>query len=232
MRKLTLLLALFSSAALAQPAATSQFLLRLDPTRAGFTLQNMTPEEARLATQHVQYLKSLLDSGKMTLAAQAFDPKGLWGIVIVNAPNLEAARALLEGDPGVKGNMFRGEVMPLRVVFEKVEVLKPNPAVSAELEGDWEGVISPMGGKGIRAVLHFKNQPDNSVKATLDSPDQGATGLLLTDVVQKGSSVEFQLRMAKASYKGELNKEATLITGQWAQGSTPVPLNFKKAVAK
>jgi uncharacterized protein YciI len=76
----------------------------------------MTPEEAALAPQHAKYLKSLLDSGKLSLAAQVFDPKGLWGIVIVNAPDLETARALLEGDPGVKGKMFRGEVLPVRVV--------------------------------------------------------------------------------------------------------------------
>jgi uncharacterized protein YciI len=123
MRKLILLIALFSGGAFAQPAATGQFLLRLEPTRTGFTLQNMSAEETRLATQHAKYLKSLLDSGKLSLAAQVFDPKGLWGIVIVNAPDRETARALLDGDPGVKGNMFRGEAIPLRVVF-----LKPDEA--------------------------------------------------------------------------------------------------------
>jgi hypothetical protein len=114
-----LFIALFSIAAFAQPAATGQFLLKIEPTRTGFTLQNMTPEEARLATQHIQYLKSLLGSGKLRLAAQVFDPKGLWGMVFVNAPDLESARALLDGDPMVKAKMFRGEVLPLRVVFEK-----------------------------------------------------------------------------------------------------------------
>ncbi len=119
MRRLILLIGLFAGAALAQAPATGQFLLKLEPTRAGFTLQNMTPEEARLATQHAQYLKSLLDSGKLSLAAQVFDPKGLWGVVIVNAPDAETARALLEGDPSVKANLFRGEVVPVRVVFQK-----------------------------------------------------------------------------------------------------------------
>lgn len=231
MGRLIFAAALFTGAALAQSPGNGQFLLRLDPTRPGFTLQNMTAEEASLATQHVQYLKSLLDSGALSLAAQVFDPKGLWGIVIVNAPDAQTARALLEGDPGVKGKMFRGEVMPVRVVFEKVEVAKTSPAVTAELEGDWEGAIE-TGGGSIRTVVHFRNQPDRTVKATLDSPDQGATGLALSDVVQKGSSVEFQLRMAKGSYKGELNKEATLITGQWTQGGAAVPLNLKKAPAK
>jgi uncharacterized protein YciI len=232
MRRLLSIAVLFSGAAIAQPAATGQFLLRIEPTRAGFTLQNMNAEEARLAAQHFQYLKSLHDSGKLSLAAQAFDPKGFWGIVIVNAPDRETARALLDGDPMVKANTFRGEVIPLRVVFEKpAEAARISPAVSADLEGDWEGMIDAMG-RGIRVIVHFRNQPDQTVKATLDSPDQGAMGLPLSDVVQKGSSLEFQLRMAKGAYKGELNTEATQIAGQWTQGGTPSPLNLKKATAK
>jgi uncharacterized protein YciI len=134
MRQFILLTACFAGAALAQPAGTGQFLLRIEPTRTGFTLQNMTPEEGKLAGAHAQYLKSLLDSGKMTLAAQVFDPKGLWGIVIVNAADRETARALLDADPMIKGNTFRGEVLPVRVVFEKpAEPPSPGVAVDAKI---------------------------------------------------------------------------------------------------
>ena len=132
MRKPIALLALLSGAAFAQAPATGQYLLRLDPIRPGFTLQNMTPEEGRLASQHLQYLVSLVDSGKLSLAAQVFDPKGLWGIVIVNAPDAETARALLEGDPGVKGKMFRGEALPVRVVLQKPADAGPAVAVDAK----------------------------------------------------------------------------------------------------
>jgi hypothetical protein len=232
MKQLLLLISLCAGAALAQPA-TGQFLLRIEPTRAGFTLQNMTAEEGRLAAQHVQYLKSLLDAGKLTMAAQVFDPKNFWGFVIVNAPDAETARKLLDGDPMIKANLFCGEVNPVRVVFEKpAEAPKASPAVSAELEGDWEGAISMMGGSGLKVIVHFKNQPDKTVKATLDSPDQGATGLALTDVVQKGASVEFQFRGAKGAYKGELNPEGTQIAGQWTQAGNATPLNLKKATTK
>jgi hypothetical protein len=33
--------------AVAQSAVTGQFLLRIEPTRSGFTLQNMTADEGR-----------------------------------------------------------------------------------------------------------------------------------------------------------------------------------------
>jgi hypothetical protein len=150
MRKLSLLGALLAGGCLAQPAATGQFLLRLEPTRPGFTLQNMSADEARLASQHLQYLISLLDSGKLSLAAQVFEPKALWGMVIVNAPDSEAARTLLEGDPGVKGKMFRGEVLPVRVVLQKSAAgdsaapFVPDPKTLAAYAGAYKSEQLPI----------------------------------------------------------------------------------------
>jgi uncharacterized protein YciI len=104
---------------LPQPAPPRQFLLRIEPVRPDFTLQTMNEQERQLAVGHMSYLKGLFDSGTLTLAGQAFDPKGFFGIIIVNAPDTEAARDLMEGDPGVKGKMFRGEVIPFRTVLER-----------------------------------------------------------------------------------------------------------------
>jgi len=167
-------MALFSGAAIAQPAATGQFLLRIEPTRTGFTLQNMTVEEARLASEHVQYLKSLLDSGKLSLAAQVFDPKGLWGIIIVNAPDRETARALLDGDPMVKANVFRGEAIPLRVVFEKP--VETAPAVTVDVKtlesysGTYKSEQIPLDIKAFvrdgNLFLQATGQPEFPLKAT------------------------------------------------------------------
>ena len=103
----------------AQQAPVRQFLLRIEPVRAGFTLQNMTEEEQKTAGAHLAYLKGLFAEGKLTLAGQAFDPKGFFGIIVVNAPDLESASRLLHGDPFVKGNLFRGDVVPFRSVLER-----------------------------------------------------------------------------------------------------------------
>jgi hypothetical protein len=175
MRIPVLLIALFSGEALAQSAATGQFLLRIEPTRTEFTLENMSAEEGRLAALHVRYLKSLLDSGKMSLAAQVFDPKGLWGIIIVNAPDRETARALLDGDPMVKGNMFRGEVFPLRVVFEKpAEAATPaatiDPEVLESYAGTYKSDQMPLDIKAFvkdgKLYLQATGQPEFPLKAT------------------------------------------------------------------
>ena len=108
---------LLCSSALAQTLPMRQFLLRIEPVRKDFTLQTMTEEERPVLDQHVAYLNGLFTAGKMTLAGQAFDPKGLFGIIIVNAADAQAATDILNGDPAVKSKFFRGEVIPFRVVF-------------------------------------------------------------------------------------------------------------------
>jgi hypothetical protein len=133
----------------------------------------MTAEEGRLAAQHAQYLKSLLDSGKLSLAALVSDPKALWGIVIVNAPDRETARALLDGDPMVKGNMFRGEVLPVRVVFEKpAEAAKPAVTVDLKILESYSGTYKsdqiPLAIKAFfkdgKLYLQATGQPEFALK--------------------------------------------------------------------
>jgi hypothetical protein len=110
----------------------------------------------------------------------------------------------------------------------KVELPKSSPAVAGEFEGNWEGTLETPGGS-LHLVIHFKNQPDKTVSATLDSPDQNSMGLPLTDVVQKGSAIEFQLRLVNGGYKGTLNKETTQLAGEWNQGGNSLPLTLKKS---
>ncbi len=149
-----------------------------------------------------------------------------------NAPDfdctIESATAMnctLNGPGGSVSGPFK------RTGEAKVEKPKPSSAVSKELEGDWEGALDTPNGT-LRLAVHFRNQPDNTVKATIDSIDQNAMGLPLNDVVQKESAVEFQLKMAGGSFKGTLNKEATQLAGDWTQGGGSLPLTLKKAAAK
>jgi uncharacterized protein len=117
MRRLLLLALLVSTAALSQLTQQRQFLLKYEAVRADFTLQNMTDAERPVLNEHGAYLKSLTDQGKLILGGQALDPKGLWGIVIITAPDADAANAMLQADPVIKAKIFRGVVIPFRVGF-------------------------------------------------------------------------------------------------------------------
>jgi uncharacterized protein YciI len=166
----------------------------------------MSAEETRLATKHVQHLKSLLDSGKLSLAAQVFDPKGFWGIVIVNAPDSQTARALLDGDPMVKANMFRGEAIPLRVVLQKPVETAPAATVDLKILESYSGTYkSDQMPLDIRAFvkegklyLQAAGQPEFPLKAASATQFGFAQAGI---VVEFDSSSSFTMKQGGASYR-------------------------------
>ena len=98
----------------------------------------------------------------------------------------------------------------------EVKITPPNPAVSKELEGDWEGAL-PGGGE--KVSFHFKNRPDQTVEATMESPRLRGTPQPFARVMQSGAQVEFALFIFGGSYKGTINNEGTAIAGAWTQGA-------------
>jgi hypothetical protein len=109
----------------------------------------------------------------------------------------------------------------------KVELIPASPAVAQEFEGDWEGSLQAPG-RAIRMIFHFKNQPDNTVAATIDTPDTGGLGLPLNDVKQTGKQIEFGIKIAHGEFKGILNQDATEITGQLSHEQSNMPLTLRK----
>jgi hypothetical protein len=109
----------------------------------------------------------------------------------------------------------------------KVETTPPSPAVDPKFEGDWDGSIDTPQGP-LRTIFHFQNQPDKTVKATVDSPDQNAFGLALCDIVQKDNAIELKFKIAQGAYKGTINADGTELAGEWTQRGATMPLKLKK----
>jgi hypothetical protein len=65
----------------------------------------------------------------------------------------------------------------------KVALIQISPAVSKELEGDWEGTLAASGAS-FPMIFHFKNQPDRTVSATVDIPVTNAMAIPINDVKQ------------------------------------------------
>ncbi len=138
----------------------------------------------------------------------------------------------LGADGEMKGTITNGQMSApvefARTGEAKVALIPPSPAVSKELEGDWEGVLE-VPGRSLRVALHFKNQPDNTVAATFVSLDMGAVAVPMNDVKQTGQKVEFGLKVAHGSFEGTLNKDGTELAGNLTHegGSSPFTLRKK-----
>ena len=138
----------------------------------------------------------------------------------------------LAPDGSMKGTISSPGSQPVefkRTGEAKVELIPASPAVSKQLEGDWEGSLKMPNG-GFRMVFHFKNQPDKTVLTTFDTPN--ATNLPLNDVKQAGQKVEFGMRIAHGAFQGTLNKEGTELAGQFSHEENNMPLTLRRKSAQ
>jgi len=89
----------------------SHWLCIIRPPRPTF-MDDSTPEEDQVMTDHFAYLTSLLDEGTLILAGPSLDP--VFGLIIFEAEDEEAARRLIERDPSVAAGVQTAELHPFR----------------------------------------------------------------------------------------------------------------------
>ncbi len=85
-----------------------------------------------------------------------------------------------------------------------------------QVAGDWQGTLQ-AGGSQLRVVLHITKNQDGGLSATLDSPDQGAYGLVVSAVSLNDSKLTFSADSVHGKYTGDVNSDATAIKGTWTQ---------------
>ena len=96
------------------------FLYKLIPPRPTFA-QDMTDAEAKLMQQHAAYWKSLMDRGLVIVFGPVSDPKGVYGVAVLELEEEADANALGGNDPTIKANVgFNFEVYPMdRAILRK-----------------------------------------------------------------------------------------------------------------
>jgi uncharacterized protein len=90
--------------------------------------------------------------------------------------------------------------------------------------GIWLGVLD-VGPIKLRLAFHVDQQPDGSLRVTLDSLDQGATGIPVDRATLTGSTVRFELSRLHASFEGKLDGDT--LVGTFTQGQ-PLPLALSR----
>jgi hypothetical protein len=102
-------------------------------------------------------------------------------------------------------------------------------AHAQDIAGDWKGVLN-AGGSELHLALHITKAADGTLKATLDSVDQGANGIPVSSISLKDSNLSLGVEAVHGTYEGKVTEDGKTISGTWSQG-TPLPLNFKRMVA-
>ena len=101
-------------------------------------------------------------------------------------------------------------------------------AQAQDILGDWQGTLK-AGPAELHLMVHISAGTNGTLKATMDSLDQGANGIPISTIALKDSKLTFASDVIHATYEGKVNAGATAIEGTFTQGQ-PFPLNLTRVV--
>lgn len=87
------------------------YFLKLNPRRPTFAM-DMTDEEKAIMQQHVAYWGDLMNKGMVVVYGPVMDPKGPYGMGVVEAESEEQLKELTQNDPASSINSY--EYYPMR----------------------------------------------------------------------------------------------------------------------
>jgi len=122
--------------------------------------------------------------------------------------------------------MVRKDAMKKLLVTFAVILLTTALSLAQDITGDWNGALS-VNGAELRLVLHITKNPDGTLKSTLDSVDQNATGIPVTSTTLKDFALSLKVDAVNGTYEGKVSADAKEIAGTWTQGAG-LPLTFHR----
>ncbi len=93
---------------------------------------------------------------------------------------------------------------------------------SQDITGEWNGMLEAM---QLRIVIHIENL-EKTYQATLDSPDQGATGIPVTETIFENNELRLTMENLNASFSGTYDDEK--ISGTFTQNGFEIPLILQR----
>ena len=92
--------------------------MKLIPPRTTFP-GDITPAEAKLMQQHEEYWEAQFATGSVLIIGPVLDPKGAFGMAVLETATEEEARTLAMNDPSVKAGLDKVEISPMNVFLMK-----------------------------------------------------------------------------------------------------------------
>ena len=95
------------------------------------------------------------------------------------------------------------------------------------IEGIWEGKLKVPGGE-LRIVFKISKNPDGTLTATMDSPDQGVTGIPVEEVIFEDNTLRLEVKSVGGVFEGKVSEDFLVIEGEWKQSGQTLPLTVKR----
>jgi fermentation-respiration switch protein FrsA (DUF1100 family) len=99
-----------------------------------------------------------------------------------------------------------------------------NNTTATSLAGSWLGTLKVPPSVELRIVFNITANPDGSWSATLDSPDQGATGIPVSQVTFENGRLHIGVDRVRGHYDGTLSEDGSELGGQWTQSGVSLDL--------
>ena len=92
--------------------------------------------------------------------------------------------------------------------------------------GNWEGKLKVQAME-LRLVFRFAKTAEK-VTAEMDSPDQGTTGIPVSNVSVNGDQLAIEVSTINGTYSGTLSPDGNTVDGKWKQSGMEFPLEMKR----
>jgi hypothetical protein len=119
-------------------------------------------------------------------------------------------------------------ILSLLITYMLTNALSAQNITRNNITGSWLGKIK-AGAVELRVIFNLSFVENDSLVATLDSPDQGAKNIKLGKVTFTGETIKIMAPALAGEYNGTLKNDSTF-EGTWKQGANVMPLNLKKQV--
>ncbi|MEM6963922.1 MAG: alpha/beta hydrolase [Bacteroidota bacterium] len=141
--------------------------------------------------------------------------------------NLDAAGKKITGKFNQGGMSF-----PLDLVRASADTAKPKGGKADPVVlGDWNGALD-ISGMQLRIIFHLMDESGILV-ATMDSPDQGAEGIMMTEARFENGDLKIVANALGATYTAKLSDDKATLDGTFVQNGNSLPLKMtREKIAK
>jgi hypothetical protein len=101
-------------------------------------------------------------------------------------------------------------------------------ADASPVVGNWEGTLDPGAQPKKRLLVHISSAQDGTLSGTIDYPDQGTSGILITAITYKEPSLHFESNQVQGLYDGTMSKDKSEIMGSWKEAGASLNLILKR----